>query len=86
MSDNAQTASAKSSKNKKPNVFVRMGRAIKRFFREIFSELKKVSWPGFKKVLTQTGVVITVVIIWLLVIFGFDTLMTFLLNLLRGLA
>ena len=48
---------------KKPNIFVRMGRKCK----EVFSELKKVTWPSFGKVIKSTGVVITVVAIFLVV-------------------
>ena len=58
----------KSKKNKKPNIFKRMGAKIK----DIFSELKKVSWPTFAKILKQTGVVIVVVLIFLVVITAFD--------------
>ena len=53
------------SAEKKPNIFVRMGRKLK----EVFSELKKVTWPTFGKVVKATGVVIVVVVIFL-VIFG----------------
>lgn len=53
------------SAEKKPNVFVRMGRKLK----EVFSELKKVTWPTFGKVVKATGVVIAVVVIFL-VVFG----------------
>ena len=53
------------SAEKKPNIFVRMGRKIK----EVFSELKKVTWPTFGKVVKATGVVLVVVVIFL-VIFG----------------
>ncbi len=55
-------------KNKKPNFFQRMGSKIK----DIFSELKKVNWPTFAKVLKQTGVVLAVVLIFLVVITAFD--------------
>ncbi len=48
---------------KKPNIFVRMGRKL----REVFSELKKVTWPSFGKVLKATGVVIVVVVSFLVV-------------------
>ena len=41
--------------------------------KEIFSELKKVDWPTFGKVVKQTGVVIAVVVIFLVIIFGFNT-------------
>ena len=37
---------------KKPNIFVRMGRKIK----EVFSELKKVTWPSFGKVVKATTI------------------------------
>ena len=50
-------------KNKKPNVFVRMGKKIK----EVFSELKKVTWPTFGKVIKQTFVVIGVVLVFMVV-------------------
>ena len=55
-------------KEKKPGFFKRLGGKIK----DIFSELKKVSWPGFAKVVKQTGVVLVVVLVFLVVIFGFD--------------
>jgi preprotein translocase SecE subunit len=54
------------SKNqvKKPNIFVRMGRKLK----EVFSELKRVTWPTFPKVLKSTGVVLAVVVVFLIII------------------
>lgn len=52
------------AKNKKPNIFQRFGRKCK----EIFSELKKVSWPSFGKVVKNTGIVIAVVVLFLVVI------------------
>mgnify|MGYP000603793740 FL=1 len=66
---------------KKPNVFVRMGRKLK----EVFSELKKVTWPSFGKVLKATGVVIVVVVSFLLVFtainFGLGELLGLITNL-----
>ena len=59
----------KKKKNDKPGLFKRMGMKVK----EIFSELKKVDWPTFGKVVKQTGVVIAVVVIFLVIIFGFNT-------------
>ena len=55
-------------KDKKPGFFKRMGARIK----DTFSELKKVNWPTFSKVVKQTGVVLVVVIIFLVVITAFD--------------
>ena len=51
-------------KNKKENFFKRMGRKLK----EVFSELKKVSWPGFNKIVKQTAVVLGVVLLFMVVI------------------
>ena len=47
---------------------------IRRWFKDFFSELKKVTWPSFSKVLKQTGVVLLVTIIFLLVMMAFDGL------------
>lgn len=55
-------------KQKKPNIFVRMGRKLK----EVFSEIKKVSWPSFNKVVKQTGVVVGVVLVFFIVIMLMD--------------
>ena len=51
-------------KNKKENFFKRMGRKLK----EVFSELKKVSWPSFNKIVKQTAVVLGVVLLFMIVI------------------
>lgn len=57
-----------SAKNKKPNIFKRIGKK----FKEVFSEIKKVSWPTFGKVVKQTGVVLGVVLLFTIVITLFD--------------
>ena len=44
---------------KKPSLFSR----VKRFFKDIRGELKKVAWPTKKQVINNTTVVIVVVII-----------------------
>lgn len=56
------------NKQKKPNIFVRLGRKLK----EVFSEIKKVSWPSFDKVVKQTGIVIGVVLVFFIVIMVMD--------------
>ncbi len=58
----------KPNKNKKPNFFKRMGAKIK----DIFLELKRVSWPKFPKIVKQTGIVLAVVLLFLVVITAFD--------------
>ena len=55
-------------KNDKPNFFKRIGMKTK----DVFSELKKVSWPTFSKVVKKTGIVLVVVLIFLIVITAFD--------------
>ena len=51
---------SKKSKNK-PNVFVRMGKAIKNFFKNSKGDLKKITWPDAKEVIK--GTVVTIVCI-----------------------
>ena len=63
---------------KKPNIFKRMGKGLK----EIFSELKKVNWPSFAKVMAETGIVLAVVVFFLLIILGIDSLLAWLFTLL----
>ena len=50
--------------------------------RELTSELKKVTWPTFKDVVKKTGVVLVVVLIFAVVVFGIDTLLGYLFDLL----
>ena len=52
------------SKDKKDNIFKKIGRK----FKEVFSEIKKVTWPDFKTIVKSTGVVLGVVAIFLVVI------------------
>ena len=65
---------------KKPNIFVRMGRKIK----EVFSELKQVTWPSFGKVVKSTGAVLAVVIAFLIVFTAINYGLNTLLGLLTG--
>ncbi len=62
---------------KKPNIFVRMGRKLK----ETFSELKRVTWPSFPKVLKSTGVVLVVVLVFLVAVTGINFFLQWLLDL-----
>ena len=67
---------------KKPNIFVRMGRKCK----EVFSELKKGTWPSFGKVVKSTGVVIAVVLSFLVVFTAVNFGLNELLGLITSLA
>ena len=70
-------ANATKTKNKKPSWFRRAGAKIK----EVFSELKRVTWPSFTTVLKTTGVVLVIVLVFLAVVTGVDALLSFLLKL-----
>ena len=59
---------------KKENFFVRTGKRLSRWFREMKSELKKVQWPTKKTVVKNTGVVIACVIVVGVFIWVFDLL------------
>ena len=67
-------------KEKKPNIFVRFGRKMK----EVFSELKRVTWPSFPKVVKSTCVVLVVVGIFLVVVTGINQGLQALLNVITG--
>ena len=59
-------------KNKKEFFLKRFGRWLARKTRDLIAELKKVTWPGFPKVMKQTGIVIGVVVFFLVIIFAID--------------
>lgn len=68
------------NKVNRPNFFVRVGRK----FKETFSELKKVSWPTFPKVVKATCVVLVVVVTFLVVATGINYGLNELLKLITG--
>ena len=63
-----EKAKAKADKEKKPGV----GKRIARFFRELRSELKKVSGPTRADTLKKTGIVIVCVIVVGIIVWIFD--------------
>ena len=76
-----KVAAADKKKDKKPanpdgNIFVRAGKAIKKFCKDLKGETKKIVWPDAKTVLKSTGVVLVVVIICALIIGGVDWLLS----------
>ena len=66
---------AKKKKDKKPS---KIGKALK----DTCNELKKVTWPKFKEVAKQTGIVLAFVVVCALVLFGVDKLCSWLTGLL----
>ena len=51
------------AKEKKPGFFKRIGARFKKWFKELKSEAKKVSWPTLKQVVNNSLVVLAVVVI-----------------------
>ncbi len=71
----AKDVSKKETKIKKPNKLVKS-------LKDTGNELKKVTWPSFKEVCKQTGIVLVVVLVFALVLFGIDRLCSLLTGLL----
>lgn len=69
----AKKTDGKKSGDKKQNVFVRMGKAIAKFFKDEKGECKKIVWPDRKTVLKSSLVVIVTVAILGVVIWLVDT-------------
>lgn len=76
---------AKEEKQQKKNKAVKNAEPKKSRIKEIFGELKKVSWPSFGKTMKQTGMVLSIVLIFGVVVFGFDVLISYLFKLLTSL-
>ncbi len=72
-------AKAKNKKVKNANAQPKRSRV-----KETMGELKKVSWPSFGKTMKQTGMVISVVLIFTLVVLGIDSLLGWLLKLITN--
>ncbi len=60
--EKTKSVKPKKKKSDKPNIFIRFGRKVK----EVFAELKKVTWPTFGKVIKTTGVVLVMVLIFII--------------------
>lgn len=76
-----KVAAAEKNKQKKPanpdgNWFKRAGKAIKKFFKDIKGEVKKIVWPDGKTVLKSTLVVLAAVAVIGLAIFAIDWLLS----------
>lgn len=54
-----KSAEKKPAKAKKPNIFKR----IAKYFRDLWSEMKKIVWPSKKQSLNNTGIVLVVVVV-----------------------
>ena len=70
---------------KKPNFFVRTGRKLSKWFRDMKSELNKVVWPSGKQLLNNTLIVLASVLVVGVIVCLFDWLAGGGMSLLRGL-
>ena len=60
------------SKAKKENIFVRIGKWFKKFFKDLKGDIKKITWPNGKTVLKSTLVVIVSIAVIGLAVFLVD--------------
>lgn len=60
---------AKKDVKKKGNIFKKIGK----FFKDVVSELKKVTWPSRKNLISYTIAVLVFVAIMMIVIYGIDS-------------
>ena len=81
---------AKDKKNnkpveKRPNFFVRVGRRIKKFCKDIVGEMKKVVWTSKDELKKNTKLVLVTVVAVGLAIAIVDTAFSFIINSIAGL-
>ncbi len=74
------------SETKKANIFVRIGRAIVRYFKDLKGECKKITWPTFPNVVKNTLVVIAVCLIVGIGIWAVDYILSAILGLASNIA
>ena len=58
----------------KKNIFVRM----KNYFKELFSEIKKITWPTPKQILKNSVIVLVAVVVSAIVLGGLNWLLSWL--------
>lgn len=63
MAEENKSLDTQKKQKKEPNFFVRAGRRINKWFRELVSEGKKVVWPTWKQVVNNTLVVIVCILV-----------------------
>ncbi|HHU78939.1 MAG: preprotein translocase subunit SecE [Caldicoprobacterales bacterium] len=65
--------------SKKPVAKEKKGSGIKKYFRSVVSEMKKVTWPSRKELINSTIVVLTFILIFSVIVgiidFGLGTLL-----------
>ncbi len=75
----AQAAKAKAAT--KPNLFARLSR----YLTDVRAELRRVVWPTRNEVINSSGIVITTLIIFIILIFIYDQVSVVVVRFLSGL-
>ena len=70
--EKAAKAKKSGTKVKKENIFVRIGKWFKKFFKDLKGDIKKITWPNGKTVLKSTLVVIASIAVIGLAVFLVD--------------
>lgn len=73
MAKNDVTKSKKNDDKSKAKDTKKKKGGIRKYFRELKAEMKKVVWPTKKEVINNTGVVMGVMVIMALFLFGVDS-------------
>ena len=81
----AEEKKVKESGEKKPNIFVRAGKKIAKFFKDVVGEMKKVTWTSKDELLKSTKIVLVTVVAVAIVIAVIDTLCSLGINTIAGL-
>ncbi len=62
-SDNAKAEKKEKKEKKGPSRLSKIGTGIKRFFKDLRGETKKIIWPGRQMVLKSTGIVLAAILV-----------------------
>jgi preprotein translocase subunit SecE len=77
---------AKAQGGKKQFFLIRWIKNLIEYIKASYAELKKVSWPSRKELFKGTGVVLLIILIFTVVVYFFDTIFSYLTNLIYNLA
>ena len=67
---------AQAAKAAKPNMFARIGR----YLHDVQAEMRRVVWPSRKEVINSSGIVITTLVIFVVLILIYDQIALFIVN------
>jgi preprotein translocase subunit SecE len=76
MKTGSRNKMAQAAKAAKPNVFARIGR----YLTDVRAEMRRVVWPSRKEVINSSGIVITTLIIFVILILIYDQIALFIVN------